>query len=99
MEGGTVTRADIALAIQMNVGLSKAESMAFVGSIIEEICNALQRDGVVKITGFGTFYVSERSERIGRNPSTGVLVPIAPRKALCFRPSDALKTSVAASVS
>jgi integration host factor subunit alpha len=48
----------------------------------------------VKISGFGTFSVRQKGRRIGRNPKTGVEVPILPRRVLVFRPSQMLRDAV-----
>ena len=48
----------------------------------------------VKISGFGTFSVRQKGRRMGRNPKTGVEVPILPRRVLVFRPSQMLRDAV-----
>jgi integration host factor subunit alpha len=48
----------------------------------------------VKLSGFGTFLVRSKAERIGRNPKTGVEVPVHSRRAVSFRPSKVLKAHV-----
>ena len=55
------------------------------------MCESLSRGENVKISGFGTFVLRDKGERVGRNPKTGVEVPIAPRRVLTFRgqPDDA----------
>jgi integration host factor subunit alpha len=50
----------------------------------------------VKISGFGTFLLRDKAERIGRNPKTGVEVPITPRRVLTFRASQMLKDRICA---
>ena len=90
----TYTRADLAEAIYEEVGLSRNESSEFVESILEIVSDALVDDEHVKISGFGSFYIKEKSERIGRNPKTGVEVPITSRKVLVFRASHVLKDRI-----
>jgi integration host factor subunit alpha len=51
----------------------------------------------VKISGFGTFLLRDKGERIGRNPKTGVEVPITPRRVMTFRASQMLKDRIAGS--
>lgn len=92
---GTLTRADLAESLQRQVGLSRPESSQLVESILSEMIEALVRGENVKITGFGTFLLREKGERMGRNPKTGVEVPIAPRRTLSFRPSQSLRERVA----
>jgi integration host factor subunit alpha len=48
----------------------------------------------VKISGFGTFVLRDKGERVGRNPKTGVEVPITPRRVLTFRASQGLRLKV-----
>lgn len=87
----TVTRAQLAEAIYANVGLSRNESAALLETVLERISAALEAGEAVKISAFGTFLVRQKGQRVGRNPKTGVEVPILPRKVLSFRPSQVLK--------
>jgi integration host factor subunit alpha len=88
-------RADIAQQIYREVGLSRADAAGMVEQIIEHLRNALTNGENVKISGFGSFVVRAKAERIGRNPRTGEEVPIAPRKVVTFRPSRAIRARVA----
>ncbi|WCT73147.1 integration host factor subunit alpha [Sphingomonas naphthae] len=91
---GTLTRADLAEALHRDVGLSRAESATFVEQVLAHMCGALARGENVKISGFGSFVLREKSERIGRNPKTGVEVPIAPRRVLTFRASQSMRDDI-----
>ncbi|MCB9957607.1 MAG: integration host factor subunit alpha [Rhodospirillaceae bacterium] len=91
MSDDTVTRAQLTESVYQEVGLSRNESASLVETVLEEICAALQRGDVVKISSFGSFSVRDKGERIGRNPKTGEEVPISPRRVLVFRPSHVLK--------
>ena len=55
---------------------------------------ALEAGEAVKISAFGTFMVRQKGQRVGRNPKTGIEVPILPRKVLSFRPSQVLKARI-----
>lgn len=94
MNTSTVTRADLTDAVYRELGLSRTESAHLVESIIEHIIGALLREESVKIAGFGTFLLRDKSERIGRNPKTGNEVPITSRRVLVFKPSLVLKDRV-----
>lgn len=94
MESRTVTRADLAEAVYEEVGLSRNESSDLVESVLDEVSKALINGENVKISSFGSFTIREKGERIGRNPKTGVEVPILPRKVLVFRASHVLKARV-----
>ena len=94
MESRTVTRADLAEVVYEEVGLSRNESSHLVESVLDEVSKALVRGENVKISSFGSFTIREKGERIGRNPKTGVEVPISPRKVLVFKASHVLKDKV-----
>lgn len=89
-----LTRADLSNAVYRDVGLSLAESGELVDAVIEEICTALQSGDQVKLSSFGTFSLRRKKQRIGRNPKTGVEVPITPRTVLTFNASNILKSRV-----
>ncbi|MAL27218.1 MAG: integration host factor subunit alpha [Croceicoccus sp.] len=91
---GTLTRADLADVIHRKVGLSRAESLDMVENILGHMCNAMADGENVKISGFGTFLLRDKGERVGRNPKTGVEVPITPRRVMTFRASKMLKDKV-----
>ena len=93
---GTLTRADLAEALHREVGLSRADSAKIVEQILHDMCAALSEGENVKISGFGTFVLRDKGERVGRNPKTGVEVPIAPRRVLTFRASQLMRERIAA---
>ncbi len=76
------------------VGLSRAESAELVEQVLELVTDALTTGQNVKISGFGTFVLRDKNERVGRNPKTGIEVPITPRRVLTFRPSQSLRERV-----
>ena len=88
---GTLTRADLAETVNRKMGLSRAESLDLVEQILATMCTAMADGENVKISGFGSFILRDKRERIGRNPKTGVEVPITPRRVLTFRASQKLK--------
>ena len=92
---GTLTRADLADTINRKLGFSRAEALDLVEAILRHMCAAMAQGENVKISGFGTFVLREKRERIGRNPKTGVEVPITPRRVLTFRASQKLKARIA----
>ena len=91
----TLTRAEIAEAINRKLGLSRSESLGMVESILGHMSTALSKGQNLKISGFGTFLLRDKAQRIGRNPKTGVEVPITPRRVLTFRASQILKDRIA----
>ena len=90
----TLTRADLAEALNRKLGLSRSESLGMVESILDRMSDALEQGENVKISGFGTFLLRDKGERVGRNPKTGVEVPITPRRVLTFRASQMLKDRI-----
>lgn len=91
---GTLTRADLAEVINRKMGFSRAESLGMVEAILAHMGDALERGENVKISGFGTFLLRDKKQRVGRNPKTGVEVPITPRRVLTFRASQILKDRI-----
>jgi integration host factor subunit alpha len=91
---GTLTRADLAETINHKLGFSRAESLDMVEAILAKMCNAMADGENVKISGFGTFVLRDKKQRIGRNPKTGVEVPITPRRVMTFRASQKLKDRI-----
>ena len=99
MAGHTITRAQLTEAVYQEVGLSRNESAELVESVIAEIGDALERGEMVKISSFGSFTVRKKGRRVGRNPKTGMEVPIQPRRVLVFRASHVLKDLINAALS
>jgi integration host factor subunit alpha len=95
MDAGTLTRADLSEALHHEVGLSRADSSKLVEQVLTHMCEALSTGENVKISGFGSFILRDKGERIGRNPKTGVEVPIAPRRVLTFRASQMMRDRIA----
>jgi integration host factor subunit alpha len=93
--GGTLTRADLADTVHRELGLSRAESASLVERVLHHMCHALSEGENVKISGFGSFILRDKGQRIGRNPKTGVEVPIAPRRVMTFRASQIMRDRIA----
>ena len=91
---GTLTRADLAESLHREVGLSRADAARLVEQILDHLCESLSMGDNVKISGFGSFILRDKGERVGRNPKTGVEVPIAPRRVLTFRASQMMRDRI-----
>jgi integration host factor subunit alpha len=91
----TLTRADLADVVHRRLGLSRAESAGVVERVLHHMCHALAKGQNVKISGFGTFILRDKGQRIGRNPKTGIEVPIAPRRVMTFRASQIMRDRIA----
>jgi integration host factor subunit alpha len=94
MTGKTVTRAELSEAVYRKVGLSRAEAAELVEQVLGEISDSLAAEEDVKLSGFGSFLVRSRGERVGRNPKTGVEVPIEQRRVMVFKPLGVLKAQI-----
>ncbi|AKK20399.1 integration host factor subunit alpha [Candidatus Liberibacter africanus] len=90
----TITRSDLAKSISKKFGLSKKDSMHFVKSVFNEICDSAVRGETIKISSFATFNVKEKGPRIGRNLQTNQEVIINPRRVMVFRASSILKKRI-----
>ena len=90
-----MTRADLADIVHGQIGLSRADSANLVEQILTHMCEALSSGENVKISGFGSFVLRDKGERVGRNPKTGIEVPIAPRRVLTFRASHMMRDRIA----
>ena len=88
----TWTRNDIIESISENVGLSLSDSSYLIEEIFEFILTELEKGENIKISSFGTFSIRHKKQRIGRNPKTGVEVPINARKVVTFSSSNILKS-------
>ena len=91
----TLTRADLADVVHRRLGRSRAESASVVERVLFHMCHALSEGKNVKISGFGTFILRDKGQRIGRNPKTGIEVPIAPRRVMTFRASQIMRDQIA----
>ena len=94
-EVGTLTRADLSEQVHNEIGLSRAESASIVEQVLEHLCHALATGENVKISGFGSFILRDKGERVGRNPKTGIEVAIAPRRVMTFRASQIMRDRIA----
>jgi len=92
---GTLTRADLSDVVHRKLGLSRSESANVVERVLHHMCHALSKGANVKVSGFGTFILRDKGQRVGRNPKTGVEVPIAPRRVMTFRASQIMRDRIA----
>ena len=90
----TVTKADLGNTLFDEVGLNKREAKDFVELFFERIRQALEEGSSVKLSGFGSFTLRDKTSRPGRNPKTGEEVAISARRVVTFRSSQKLKESV-----
>jgi integration host factor subunit alpha len=92
--GKAVTRVRLYDAVYQKVGLSRSEASALVELVLKEIADSVARGEAVKLSSFGTFTVRKKGQRMGRNPKTGVDVPISSRRVVVFKASAVLKQRI-----
>ena len=89
-----MNKTELVAAVAKKSELSKKNVEAVLKAFTEVVEEELQSGGKVQLVGFGTFEVSERAERIGRNPKTGEEMIIAASKAPKFKAGKALKDAI-----
>ena len=90
-----MTRADLCEVVRKKIGLSRSESAILVELVIKEITDRLEHGETVKLSSFGSFVVRSKGPRMGRNPKTGKVVPITPRRVMVFKASAILRQRLA----
>ena len=89
-----MNKVDVVSAVAKQAELSKKDAGLAVEAVFDAISEALEKGDKVQLIGFGTFDVSERAAREGRNPRTGETMKIAASKAPRFKAGKALKDRV-----
>lgn len=87
-------KAELVEAVAEKAGLSKADATRAIEATFEVIKGVLVKGDKISVPGFGTFSVSARAAREGRNPQTGAVVKIAASKSAKFKQASALKESL-----
>lgn len=94
IQGVAMKKADIVENVAAKAGISKSAAAAATDAVIETITETLASGGSVSFIGFGSFTVSDRAERTGRNPQTGAEVQIPAAKVPKFSAGAKLKAAV-----
>lgn len=89
-----MTKTELIAAISERTALPKSNVKAMVDAFSDAVAEALSEGDKVSIIGFGTFKVSERSERKARNPKTGEIITIPAHKVPAFTAGNSLKEAV-----
>ncbi len=87
-------KVELVEAVATKTGLTKADSTRAIDAVFEAISNALAKGDKVPVAGFGTFAVSKRAAREGRNPRTGETVKIPARTAVTIKAGSKLKDAL-----
>ncbi len=80
-----MNKADLVTKLADDAGISKTQANAALDSFIDAVTKTLKKDGKVTLVGFGTFSVSKRAARTGRNPQTGATIKIKAKKVAKFK--------------
>ncbi|MCS7050935.1 MAG: HU family DNA-binding protein [Thermomicrobium sp.] len=88
-------KSDLIRAVAERTGLRQSQVAPVVNAVFQTIQDSLAKGEEVSIAGFGTFRVSERARRRGRNPRTSEPIEIPARRSPSFRPGTQLKRAVA----
>lgn len=89
-----MTKSDLIAQVAEQTSLTKKDSAAAIDAVFASITAALTQGDGLSITGFGSFAISDRAAKEGRNPKTGEKMAIAASKSVKFKPGKALKDSV-----
>lgn len=89
-----MNKTDLVDVIADSTDLSKSQASEVVNNILDEVTVALSKGDRVALPGLGSFSLSERSARTGRNPQTGKEIQIPASKSVRFSPASALKKAV-----
>jgi DNA-binding protein HU-beta len=93
-KGEKMNKADLINRIAAGSGITKSQATSAIDTTIESVTGALKKGDRVALIGFGTFSVSQRKARNGRNPQTGATIKIAARRVARFSPGADLKKAV-----
>lgn len=89
-----MNKAELVEYIAHRADLSKASATRSLDATIEAIESTLKQGGSVSLVGFGSFFVTQRAARNGRNPRTGSSISIKAARIPKFRPGKALKDAI-----
>jgi DNA-binding protein HU-beta len=89
-----MNKQELISVVASKAGLTKADAKKGLDATIEAVGEALKAGDRVSLVGFGSFSVSERSARTGRNPQSGKAIKIPAKKVVKFKPGSELSTGV-----
>jgi len=87
-------KTELVTAIAETAGITKADASRALQALLETLTSAMTKGDSISLTGFGSFSVSERAARIGRNPSNGKALEIAAKKVPKFKAGKTLKDAL-----
>ena len=90
----TMNKAELIAKLSDDAGITKTQANSALDSFIEAVTKTLKGGGKVTLVGFGTFSVSKRAARNGRNPQTGAVIKIKARKVAKFKAGKELSAKM-----
>jgi DNA-binding protein HU-beta len=89
-----MNKGDLISKISEDAGISRTQANAAIDSFVDAVTKSLKSGGKVTLVGFGTFSVSKRSARVGRNPQTGETIKIKAKKVAKFKAGKELSEKI-----
>jgi nucleoid DNA-binding protein len=93
-KGGSMTKKDIILKVSDETNIKQIDVKRIVQKTFDYVVEALARGEKIELRNFGVFKVKQRKSRTGRNPRTGQVVPVPPRKVVVFKPGLEMKQKI-----
>ena len=90
----TMNKAELIAKLSDDAGVTKTQANAALDSFVEAVTKTLKGGGKVTLVGFGTFTVSKRAARNGRNPQTGAVIKIKAKKVARFKAGKELQAKL-----
>ena len=89
-----MNKAELITKIAEDAEITKAQANSAIDSFVEAVSKTLKKGDKLTLVGFGTFSVSKRSARTGRNPKTGEAIKIKAKKVAKFKPGKELSSKI-----
>lgn len=89
-----MNKAELIAKIAEDAGVTKTQANAAVDSFVEAVTKTLKKGDKLTLVGFGTFSVSKRAARNGRNPKTGAVIKIKAKKVAKFKAGKELSAKI-----
>ncbi len=89
-----MNKAELIAHIADDAGITKTQANSAIDSFVDVVAKTLKKGDKVTLVGFGTFTVSKRAARNGRNPQTGEAIKIKARKVARFKPGKDLSSKL-----
>ena len=89
-----MNKGDLINKVADNAGLSKAQAGKALDSVLNTVVKSLKKGDKVTLVGFGTFSVTKRAARTGRNPQTGATIKIPAKKVVKFKAGKEFASAV-----